>query len=68
MELAEDTLQEAADLEEEIKSLSLRIQELKREIAELWQDQHRAEYELVSVFIHRGALWGADSDHGGTEH
>lgn len=55
-ELAEDTIAEAQEIQAELDQLVKRIRELKQEIEALWADQHRAEYELVSVFIHRGAF------------
>jgi hypothetical protein len=46
--------QEAGELEAERKEVQGWIEELRREIASVWEGQKEAEYELVSVFMHRG--------------
>ena len=38
----------------ELEDLRSRISVLKAELEELWVDETRAEYELTSVFVHRG--------------
>jgi hypothetical protein len=46
--------QEASELEAERKEVQERIDDLRREIASIWEAEKEAEYELVSVFMHRG--------------
>jgi ubiquitin carboxyl-terminal hydrolase 25 len=43
-----------------LSGLKLELEEAKAEMEALWDSEHSAEYELTSVFIHRGssALWG----------
>jgi len=45
---------EKANVEQEIAQCRARVSELKAELEEIWQDESRAEYELTSVFVHRG--------------
>jgi ubiquitin carboxyl-terminal hydrolase 25 len=47
-------------LEKELVSLRAEVVELKTEQEQLWKDEQMAEYELTSVFIHRGSSpsWG----------
>lgn len=40
---------------DEITACRARASELKQQLEEVWQDENRAEYELTSVFVHRGA-------------
>jgi len=44
----------------ELAALRARVKVLKEEWEQLWKDEHTAEYELCSVFIHRGTSpsWG----------
>lgn len=51
---------ESVRLEEELSSLRGTVVRLKQELDELWRDQQTTEYELTSVFIHRGSTpsWG----------
>jgi hypothetical protein len=46
--------QEAGELESERDKVSERIAELRSEISSIWDAEKEAEYELVSVFMHRG--------------
>ncbi|KAG8678313.1 ubiquitin-specific protease ubp2 [Ceratobasidium sp. 394] len=41
-------------VEEEIAYNRTRSQELKAQLEEFWKDERQAEYQLASVFIHRG--------------
>ncbi|KAH8930296.1 cysteine proteinase [Atractiella rhizophila] len=50
----EHLMQEKIYLENEIQSTEKRIKELKDEIDEVWKSCHEADYELASVFMHRG--------------
>lgn len=54
--MAEDTVAEHIAVSDEVERLIQRIQELRNEIESIWAGQSKATYELVSVFIHRGAL------------
>jgi ubiquitin carboxyl-terminal hydrolase 25/28 len=58
--LAETVKYEAIQLEEELRSLRSEVIQLKRQLEDLWKDEQMAEYELTSVFIHRGSSpsWG----------
>lgn len=51
---------ESKRLEDELKSLRAEVSGLKQELEALWKDEQMAEYELTSVFIHRGSSpsWG----------
>jgi ubiquitin carboxyl-terminal hydrolase 25/28 len=51
---------EAKRLEVELKLLRTEVSGLKVELEALWKDEQMAEYELTSVFIHRGSSpsWG----------
>ena len=42
-------------LEQEIQGIRARASALKQQLEEVWQDEKEAEYELTSVFIHRGS-------------
>ncbi|GAA5961224.1 hypothetical protein JCM3765_002875 [Sporobolomyces pararoseus] len=53
-ELSEDTAIEAQDLETEVKSLHKRVEDCRREMHLTWVDAPEYDYELRSVFIHRG--------------
>jgi ubiquitin carboxyl-terminal hydrolase 25/28 len=59
-ELATMVDNEAKRLEVELKSLRTEVLGLKVELEGLWKDEQMAEYELTSVFIHRGSSpsWG----------
>lgn len=52
--MSEETVMEQVKVKEEVVRLETRIKELRQDIEELWADQQKATYELVSVFIHRG--------------
>lgn len=39
----------------EIAARRVRIGELKAQLEDLWRGEQRAEYELTSVFVHRGS-------------
>ncbi|KAH8119745.1 cysteine proteinase [Phellopilus nigrolimitatus] len=57
---AEETLKlllltERENVEREIGANRARIAELKAQLEEEWRGEHRAEYELTSVFVHRGS-------------
>jgi ubiquitin carboxyl-terminal hydrolase 25 len=58
--LAETLTDEVQRLEKELVSLRAEVVELKVELEQLWKDEQMAEYELTSVFIHRGSSpsWG----------
>jgi len=47
--------EEITSVEEEIKNARTQSQLLKGQLEEFWKDGRRAEYQLASVFIHRGA-------------
>ena len=53
-EIGLDTLAEAEDLEKEVVDLELIIETSGNAIEELWKEDKKAEFELVSVFMHRG--------------
>lgn len=59
-QLSETVAKEAMCIEDELKALRAEVADLKLELEALWQDEHMAEYELTSVFIHRGSSpsWG----------
>jgi ubiquitin carboxyl-terminal hydrolase 25/28 len=46
---------EAAAMESKRSEVKARISQLKSDIERLWEDVSQADYELVSVFMHRGA-------------
>ncbi|KAG9089262.1 ubiquitin-specific protease ubp2, partial [Ceratobasidium sp. 392] len=46
--------EEIKSIEEEIVYTRNRSQELKTKLEEFWKDERQAEYQLASVFIHRG--------------
>ena len=52
--------EESQRLQKELVSLRAEVVQLKAELEELWKDEQMAEYELTSVFIHRGSSpsWG----------
>ncbi|KAF8529679.1 hypothetical protein BU17DRAFT_79749 [Hysterangium stoloniferum] len=47
-------------LQAELTDLRTKAARLKEELESIWRDEQRAEYELTSVFVHRGssASWG----------
>ncbi|KAF8531532.1 hypothetical protein JB92DRAFT_2691869 [Gautieria morchelliformis] len=47
-------------LQAELSDLRTKAARLKEELETIWRDENRAEYELTSVFVHRGssASWG----------
>lgn len=57
-ELSEGTIAEHIATQEQVNCLESRISELRQEIERIWAGQHKATYELVSVFIHRGSSVG----------
>ncbi|KAF5383997.1 hypothetical protein D9757_006974 [Collybiopsis confluens] len=46
---------ESSYLQAEVAHLRTRIPQLKAELEDLWKDEKNIEYELTSVFIHRGS-------------
>jgi len=50
---------EAEEVKKEIESLEGKLPELKRRLDGIWQGERQYEYELVSVFMHRGKTSGA---------
>lgn len=54
-ELAEDIVGEALASEAETAGLRRQIASLRDEIEAIWIDHQAATFELVAVFIHRGA-------------
>ncbi|KAG8844943.1 ubiquitin-specific protease ubp2 [Tulasnella sp. 330] len=55
MDLMNDLKAEADSLEDELQECRVKATSLKEELERLWQDDREVEYELCSVFIHRGA-------------
>ena len=53
-DIALETLEEAKDLEKEVIDLERIINVSREAIERLWEGEKKAEYELVSVFMHRG--------------
>jgi len=51
---------ECVALQAELTDLRTKAARLKEELESIWRDEQRAEYELTSVFVHRGgsASWG----------
>lgn len=47
--------EEKTRIRDEIDALRNRVDVLKQELENLWRESQRAEYELTSVFIHRGS-------------
>jgi ubiquitin carboxyl-terminal hydrolase 25 len=47
-------------LQAELSDLRTKAARLKEELEAIWRDENQAEYELTSVFVHRGssASWG----------
>ena len=47
-------------LQTELSDLRAKAARLKEELEAIWREEQRAEYELTSVFVHRGssASWG----------
>jgi ubiquitin carboxyl-terminal hydrolase 25/28 len=47
-------------LQAELSDLRSKAASLKEELESIWRDERRAEYELTSVFVHRGSSpsWG----------
>lgn len=54
-ELKNFLLFEKERITNEIGSYRTRVAELKAQLEDVWQGETRAEYELTSVFVHRGA-------------
>lgn len=54
-ELIEQLKLEVTRVTEEIASLRARLKSLKEGLEDLWKDERSVEYELTSVFIHRGS-------------
>lgn len=46
---------EAELVKQELEEYRIEVARLKQQQQELWQDEQTAEYELTSVFIHRGS-------------
>lgn len=46
---------EEASIRAQITELQQRINTLKQQLEQVWQDEQKVAYELTSVFIHRGA-------------
>ena len=46
---------EAELIKQELEAYRIEVAQLKQRQEELWQDEQMAEYELTSVFIHRGS-------------
>ena len=46
---------EKANVTHELEAQRARIGALKEQLEDVWRDSRRAEYELTSVFIHRGS-------------
>jgi ubiquitin carboxyl-terminal hydrolase 25/28 len=46
---------EAELVKQELEAYRIEVAQLKQQQQELWQDEQTAEYELTSVFIHRGS-------------
>ena len=46
---------EAELVKQELEAYRIEVSQLKQQQEELWQDEQTAEYELTSVFIHRGS-------------
>jgi ubiquitin carboxyl-terminal hydrolase 25/28 len=46
------------EVELEIQQVKDAIPNLKAQLESLWADQREYEYELVSIFMHRGKLFG----------
>ena len=46
---------EAELIKQELEAYRIEVAQLKQQQEELWQDEQTAEYELTSVFIHRGS-------------
>lgn len=59
-ELLEHIRSEKDLLQTELSDLRAKAARLKDELEAIWCDEKRAEYELTSVFVHRGssASWG----------
>lgn len=53
-DLANHLGEEIKSVEEEIRSTRAQAQKLKGELEEFWKEERQVEYELASVFIHRG--------------
>lgn len=51
--------QEATEVQREIMQLDESLPALKRKLDAIWEADHAFEYELVSVFMHRGKTSGA---------
>ena len=51
---------EKSVVRQEVDDCRSRVRQLKIDLEELWSDQRNEEYELSSVFIHRGTspAWG----------
>ncbi|KIJ53984.1 hypothetical protein M422DRAFT_42272 [Sphaerobolus stellatus SS14] len=51
---------EKAAVETELTELRAKASELKEKLEEIWKDEKKVEYELTSVFVHRGSSpsWG----------
>jgi len=59
-QLLSDLSGEQDYVKEELESLRASAASMKRELEDIWKDEHEAVYELTSVFIHRGSTpqWG----------
>jgi ubiquitin carboxyl-terminal hydrolase 25 len=58
--LLSDLSAEQDYVKDELESLRASAASMKRELEDIWKDEHEAVYELTSVFIHRGSTpqWG----------
>ncbi|PWN53231.1 cysteine proteinase [Violaceomyces palustris] len=45
---------ESKALEKEVEEMERTISETKKEMNEIWKDEKRVEYQLASIFMHRG--------------
>lgn len=50
----EDILAESASLREQKSDAASDVEAIQKQLEELWSDSYMAEYELSSVFMHRG--------------
>ncbi|TVY90339.1 Ubiquitin carboxyl-terminal hydrolase [Lachnellula willkommii] len=56
--LPEAIAERAAEVVEELETISTEIDKLKRRLSEQFMDMHQYEYKLQTVFIHRGEAGG----------
>jgi chromosome segregation ATPase len=64
-DLLEALKNDKKEVEEEIERVQQTISTLRRSLDDVWSESRDCEYELVSVFMHRGKCESTRSSHSG---